>query len=231
MPGDVVERVNLLIEQIARGEVDEVDVSVWRGYLEAACLQARGRQGEGGVSAEACLALIRLFASYHTVRSLVLVQEGGAVPPRDLQRRLSQLEQEQSADLTQAWDLLQQPQVQQLHQQPRAAQLAQARDAASVVEPTDLRLLALELAQRLKDAAKLRAAYARLMELAEADMSDEQVLAAFMTAPLLGRWRDTRALGQKLLDRKGPTVMDGQRPPHHTTPHTTLAPLHGLTER
>ena len=219
VPRDVVERADALIELIGRGDIDELDVAEWRGYLAAACRGEEGvsEEGEGAeVSAEGCLALIRLLTSYHTVRNLLLMQEGAAVPPRDLQLRMAQLEAEQSDDLTKAWELLQRPSVQHLHRQPSpsAAALAAADDAAAVVGASDLRLLALEIAQRLKSSEKLKAAFGSLMELEQSDMSDEQVLAAFMTAPLLGRWKDTRTLGQRLIERKGPTAMDGQ----HCTP-------------
>ena len=205
------ERADALIDAIGRGEVDEFDAAEYREYLDTAHAEASAPSSAALCSPLACLALIRLFTSYHTVRNLVLATESGTVPPRDLMQRLAVLEQEQNEDLAKAWTILQQPAVQALHRQPPAStdqHLAEAQSAGAVVGYSDVKLLALEIAQRLKNSAFLMESFARLVALPPAEMSNEQVLAAFMTAPLLGKWRETRALGQRLIDRKGPNAMD-----------------------
>ena len=207
-------RVDELIEAISRGEVDDVDVAEYRAYLDVAHSEAQHPSPSPLCPPLSSLSLVRLFTSYHTVRHLVQMQDSANVPAPVLLQQLAALEAEQNEDLAKAWRVLQQPAVQALHStQPVGGgeALAQADSAAAAVRYSDLRLLALEIAQRLKSAEYLRESFARLLQIPAQEMADEQVLAAFMTAPLLGKWRETRTLGQRLIERKGPTAMEGQR--------------------
>ena len=206
-------RVDALIEQMDKGDVDdfEVEAAEYRAYLGTVHADASSSLS----SPAACLALVRLFAFYHTMRRVALVRSSGVVPPRDLMSRMETFDVEQREDFLKAWAILQQPRVQALHQPIPHPPNAVEGVAAALAREADPRLLALEIAQRLKSGEYMRESFNRLMETLPAEMSTEQLMASCMTAPLLGRWREMRTLGERLIDRNGPDAFEGPGTRHN----------------
>ena len=197
-PASLLGAVDGLIERLSRGELDDFDVAQYRSLLTAAAAAsaapATSPAAAAAVSPASYLSLIRLFTTYHTVRNLMLAQQqqqeaeatGSAAASSSLQAAVDQWEAEQAEDLSRAWALLQQ---------------------AGEADSSALRLLSLELAQRLKHGPRLQSAFDSLLQVPQQQRSEEEVLAAFMTAPILGRWKETRALGLQLIALKGQQAM------------------------
>lgn len=69
---------------------------------------------------------------------------------------------------------------------------AEERSAADILQ--------LDVSQRLRSASLMVPVYERLMKrLASSSISNEETLVLFTSAPLLGRWQDTRLIGDKIL--------------------------------
>jgi len=85
---------------------------------------------------------------------------------------------QQSTDMLTAWNLLD----------------CEAQDD----EQKAVDLLRLDVAQRLKDYSKMAPVFDSVLARG-ADMSYEEIVVAFTTAPLLGRWKATRDLGDRIL--------------------------------
>lgn len=85
---------------------------------------------------------------------------------------------QQSTDMLTAWNLLD----------------CEAQDD----EQKAVDLLRLDVAQRLKDYSKMAPVFDSVLARG-AEMSYEEIVVAFTTAPLLGRWQATRELGDRIL--------------------------------
>jgi hypothetical protein len=212
-------RIDALIDDISKGDVADFDASSYRSLLVAAASDA----SSASFTAEQSVALIKLFTTYHTVRNLILAHQQQSEEVSSLQAAVALWETEQSEDLTRAWSILQQPRVQTMEdRQMTSAVSSLSANTAGTATPmtappapppplaaySGIRLLALELAQRLKNASHLQSAFDRLLAVPPAERSEEEVLASFMTAPILGRWRETRILGEQLIAMKGQQAMD-----------------------
>ena len=207
-PADYQQRVHSAIERMAAtGEWSAADIAQHRAHLHwLAEHSAESDSGSGGgVSAADCLAVVKLMTTYHTLRNLHIAQAFDPSDDRSV-AALSEWEVEQADDLERAWTILHSPAL------TAAASSSAPSDSSSpsfVAAYSSVPLLSLELAQRLKRGDRLSVAYEQLMATPRSERSEEQLIATFMTAPILGRWKDVIALGQQLMAVKGPNTMKG----------------------
>ena len=217
-PPHYPQHVTALIQHIATtGQLDSLHIQQHRAHLR--WLELHNADTDTDVAA-ACVSVVQLLTTYHTLRHLHIAQTFDPSNPQTV-TALHQWEAEQTDDLERAWHILHSPAV----SAAVSSSTAQSSTSASsvVAASSSVPLLCLELAQRLKRADRLTAAYDTVMRTTPDSMSEEQLIAAFMTAPLLGQWRDVRRLGRQLIATKGANVMNGTRTLTAAHPSTALS--------
>jgi hypothetical protein len=88
-------------------------------------------------------------------------------------------------------------------------------------------LLRLDVGQRLKDAKKMAPVFDRVFE--NPNISYEEIVVTFTTAPLLGKWRATRELGARIIERQQ-SLEDFHRAAMHRPDIPDYAVLYEMAE-
>lgn len=204
------------------GEV--IDIAPWRSELSQLLDQSASQSSTTPsinalniLQAEYALHIVKLFATYHTLRNLMVASDYDPANSESV-KSLNDWEVEQTSDLQKALTILESINQVALSAGIEQAPVDQPEGEQAPVHPyVATHLLALELSQRLKDMNKLASTYQALLnnptltqsgEPAINQRSDDELLALFMTAPMLGRWADFKSFGEELVRRNGPQVME-----------------------
>jgi len=100
-------------------------------------------------------------------------------------------------------------------------------DRFSLSEQQASDLLRLDVGQRLKDAKKMAPVFDRVFK--NPDISYEEIVVAFTTAPLLGKWLATRELGARIIARQQ-SLEDFHRAAMHRPDIPDYAVLYEMAE-